>query len=146
MKVQMVKLQGGNLAPAFESDQEAMTRFKNFEQYEIEIKLPRNPQFHRKVFEFFQFCFAHWKSDREFMDESGQFNLFRKNLTVLAGYYDEYFKINGEVRIEAKSLAYGSMEQTEFEKLYQALIQASMRHIFKNSDQQTYDKLMGFFW
>lgn len=145
MKVNVSKQPGGVLIPASDMDAESLTKFKSGNVYEIEIKLPRNPHFHGKVFAFFQYCFANWKSDREFIDEKGQFDLFRKNLTVLAGYYEQYFKIDGSVRVEAKSLSYGSMEQPEFESCYQALIQAAMTNIFTGSDEDTYNKLVGFF-
>jgi len=145
MKINAIKQPGGMLEPASDMDAEQMNKFKTGNVYEIEMKLPRNPHFHGKVFAFFQYCFAHWKSDREFMDEKGQFDLFRKNLTVLAGYRNEFYKIDGAVRVEAKSLSYGAMDQDEFESCYQSLIQAAMRYIFTGSDEETYNKLVGFF-
>jgi hypothetical protein len=122
-----------------------MKRFKNGESYEIEIKLQRNAAFHGKVFAFFNFCFDCWASDREFMDEAGQFDVFRKNLTVLAGYYDQYYTISGEMRVEAKSLSYASMEQEEFEQCYSALINAALVHIFPGCDAGVESKLYDFF-
>lgn len=145
MKINVTKQPGGVLVPASDMEAEELNRFKTGCVYEIDIKNPRNPHFHGKVFAFFNYCFSYWKSDREFMDEKGQFDLFRKNLTVLAGYYDEYYTIKGDVRIEAKSLSYGSMKQEEFEKCYQALIQAAMKHIFLGGDDDTYNRLVGFF-
>jgi hypothetical protein len=81
----------------------------------------------------------------EFLDERGQFKVFRNNLTVLAGFRDVYYNILGEPRVEAKSLAYGSMEEDEFELHYRALVGAAMVHIFKGCGSETEDKLMGFF-
>ena len=145
MKINTIKQPGGVLVPASDMDSDSLTKFKTGEMYEIEMKLHRNPKFHGMVFQFFTFCFSHWKSDREFMDEKGQFNVFRKHMTVLAGFYDEYFSIDGKARVEAKSLSYGSMEQEEFESVYQALIQVAMQKIFKGSDDQVYNKLVSFF-
>lgn len=146
MQLNFIKYPGGQLIPASDMDAERMTKFKTGEMYKVEMKLPRNPEFHKKVFSFFQFCFAHWKADREFMDEIGQFEVFRKHLTVLAGFYNEYFNLNGDVRIEAKSLAFDSMDQDQFERVYQALIQAAMAHIFKDMDEsRVYEKLARFF-
>lgn len=145
MKINVAKQPGGALIPATDMDAESLSKFKSGNVYPIDIKRSRNPQFHAKVFAFFHYCFAHWKSDREFMNESGQFDLFRKNLTVLAGYKEVFYKIDGSVRVEAKSLSYGSMEQDEFEDCYQALIQAAMTNIFIESDEDTYNRLVGFF-
>ena len=141
----MLKVAGGNLMPLDDLDNEKMTRFKTGESYEIEIKLTRNPRFHGKVFAFFNFCFAHWKGENDFQDEQGQFDVFRKHLTVLAGYYDSHFNIKGEARIEAKSLSYGNMKQEEFELFYSALIRAAMANLFQGCDKSIENKLMGFF-
>lgn len=145
MKIQMTKHYGGVLAPYDEMEAEKLKKFKSNELYEIDIKRTRNPQFHRKVFAFFKFCFEHWRGDREFMDEEGQFKVFRNQLTVNAGYYDEYYKFDGSVRVEAKSLAYGNMDQEEYEKCYVALTNAAMRTIFKGCGDNTYNQLLSFF-
>jgi len=79
------------------------------------------------------------------LNESKQFDVFRQNLTVLAGYYDQLYTIKGEVRIEAKSLSYGSMSQDEFEDCYSALISAAIKHIFQTTDESTYNQLLSFF-
>lgn len=150
MKVQMIKSAGGAFVPLDDEQAETLKKFRNGEQYEIEIKLSRNPQFHRKVFAFFKFCFDHWSADKtewQFQDEQAQFDTFRKNLTVLAGYFDKTYTIKGDVRIEPKSLAYGNMEQSEFERCYNSLINAAMKHIFKGcNDQQILDRLYAFFY
>ena len=141
----MLKQPGGLLVPANDVEAERMKRFKSGVVYPVEIKHGRNPKFHGKVFAFFNFCFEYWQGDREFMDEAGQLDVFRKHLTVLAGYYDTYYAINGDVRIEAKSLAYSSMSQEEFEQCYSALINAALKHIFVNADPSTEQRLLSFF-
>lgn len=146
MKVNFYKQPGGILQPATDLEYDKMCKFKTGEIHEVEIKLHRNPAFHRKVFVFFNYLFKYWKSDHEFMDEAGQFEVFRKNLTVLAGYYEKYYTITGEVRVEAKSLAYANMSQEEFEACYQALIQAAIKHIYgKLQDEELYNELVRFF-
>ena len=145
----MIKSAGGVFVPLDDEQAETLKKFRNGEQYEIEIKLSRNPQFHRKVFAFFKFCFDHWSADKtewQFQDEQAQFDTFRKNLTVLAGYFDKTYTIKGDVRIEPKSLAYGNMEQDEFERCYQALITAAIKNIFQGCDRQTEEQLYAFFW
>ena len=145
MIINMQKQPGGMLVPASDEDADRLQKFKSGEWYPVEIKRARNPAFHRKVFAFFNFCFEHWKSDREFMDEPGQKNVFRKHLTVLAGYYDSYYGIDGSVRVEAKSLSYANMEQQEFEEFYSALIAVAMRKIFKGCGPEIETRLLSFF-
>lgn len=143
----MIKQPGGILVPMSDIDGEKLTRFQTNEVYEIDIKLQRNPGFHRKVFKFLHFCFDYWKGNEQvkFMDEPAQFDVFRDHLTVLAGYYKQHYGIDGRVRVEAESLSYASMSQERFEQFYTAIVNAAMRHIFNTNDQAVYDKLIGFF-
>lgn len=149
MKLAFIKQPGGVLVPASDREVDRMNRFPTGGLIEAEFKITRNPAFHRKVFSFFNFCYEHWcgqGTNYELMDDTAQFDVFRKNLTVLAGYYDEFITIKGTVRVEAKSLAYGNMEQPEFERCYSALINAAIKHVFANTkDQNTLNTLYGFF-
>lgn len=149
MIIQVVKQPGGLLLPATDRESDRMKRFKNGGQYAIDIKTTRNPDFHRKVFAFFNFCFEHWCSERaglEFIDEYAQFDSFRRNLTVLAGFREVTYTIDGRARVDAKSLAYGNMEQEEFERCYSAMIDAAIKHIFNGSDnKETWSRLKSFF-
>ncbi|GLY59681.1 hypothetical protein Pcaca05_05390 [Pectobacterium carotovorum subsp. carotovorum] len=149
MQIEMVKNAGGVFCPAFEHDLPRLTKFKNGEMYTAEIKLSRNPAFHRKTFAFFNFCFAHWSAERaglEHMDESTQFDRFRKDLTILAGFYEQTVRLNGDIRTEAKSLAYANMEPDEFERCYSALINAAIKHVFAGTkDENILNQLRNFF-
>lgn len=143
----MIKSPGGNLFPAHDIDAEKMIRFKTGEHYEIDIKLTRNPAFLRKVMVFFHFCFDHWDGSKvhEFCSELEQFNRFRKDLTILAGFYIRSERLNGKLRTEAESLSFASMSEERFQECYNALINAALKHIFKTADDLTYNKLIGFF-
>ncbi|MFP2768062.1 DUF1367 family protein [Oceanisphaera sp. KMM 10153] len=149
MRVEVIKAPGGTLIPACDSEAERMRRFANGGQYTIELKATRNPRFHRKMFAFFQFCFQHWCADQagmEFADESTQFDTFRRHLTVLAGFREVSYTIDGRVRVEARSLSYGAMDDEEFERCYKAMIGAAIAHIFKGCDSEAiWNRLMEFF-
>ncbi len=147
MKIEIIKLAGGALLPVNDDEADKLTKFKTGEQYTIEIKQARNPKFHRKVFCFFNFCFQYWDgaTNHPYLNRQAQFDMFRRQLTVLAGYKEVSYKLDGSLRVEAKSLSFGSMSQTEFEQCYHSLIQASMTHLFKSDDQATLNQLYSFF-
>jgi len=145
VKINVEKLPGAKLVAWDDYSVDEMNKCKTGGVYEIEFKRHRNPDFHRKVFAFFQFCFMHWKGDNEFQHEAKQFDVFRKHLVATAGYYDSFYNIHGEVRVEAKSLSYGSMGQSEFEECYSALINAALKNVFKTNDDNVYNQLLGFF-
>ena len=147
MKLNMQKQPGGILSPADDIAAEYLTKLKTGEWYEVEIKRTRNPKHHKKVFAFFNFAFAYWRGQGkyEFMDEAAQFDRFRKDLTILAGYRNEVYKYDGSVRIEAKSLSFGNMDQTEFEEFATAMQNAAMRTIFQGANERVIQELMSFF-
>ena len=147
MKITVLKTPGGNLFPATDEDADSLTKFKTGEHYEIDIKLTRNPAFLRKVMAFFKFCFDHWggESVLEYASTPAQFNTFRKDLTILAGFYVQTTRLNGDIRLEAESLAFASMTEDRFQECYIALTRAALKHIFKTADDLTYNKLIGFF-
>lgn len=147
MKINMIKGVGGSLTPADEMEAEKLTKFKNFETYEVNVKLTRNPAFLRKVMTFFKFCFNHWDGEtmHPHTTNQEQFDRFRKDLTILAGFYVQTTRLNGDIRLEAESLAFANMTEERFQECYLALTQAAMKHIFKSCDNNTYQQLLSFF-
>lgn len=147
MKIGMIKEPGGVFRPATDQDVELTTKFKTHEYYEVEIKLSRNPAFLRKVMAFFRFCFEHWSGDNvhEHCSEKEQFERFRKDLTILAGFYVQTVRLDGTLRTEAESLAFANMSEERFQECYNALIRAALKHIFRTADENTFNQLMSFF-
>jgi len=146
----MIKGYGGTFSPASDEVADKINRFKFGLIYEVDIKQGRNQEFHGKVFAFFNFCFEYWAPENikgiENLSMSAQKKTFRNQLTVLAGYKEVTYKLDGSLRVEAKSLSYASMEQAEFEECYSALINAAIRHVFASTtDDQILDRLQGFF-
>ena len=149
MQIDLVKHPGGVFSPASDSDLERLQRFKNGETYTAEIKLTRHPAHHRKAFAFFQFCFDYWAAENagyECSDEHTQKEEFRKNLTILAGFFDVVTTIRGETKVRAKSLAYSSMDGDEFARCYSALINAAIKHVFAGTTNPAIlNRLQSFF-
>jgi hypothetical protein len=150
MKLEMIKGHGGCLMPASDVDEDKLKKIKNGTQLAVDIKVPRNYAFHKKMIAFFSFCFEHWSSDKtqwENMDAAGQGDSFRKQLTIQAGYFNTTYSLDGTgFVIEAKSLSFSSMEQSEFESCYSALINAAIKHVFcGTTDESILTRLQGFF-
>ena len=148
MLVNMTKQAGGVMIPASDMEADKLTKFKTGEIYEVKLKYSRNPKFHGKVFLFFTYCFEFWDGNTAHQHYSNemQFDRFRKDLTILAGFYHSTTRLNGDTRIEAESLSFATMEQDRFEQVYKALIQAAMKHIFgRDDDSAIYNRLVRFF-
>ena len=146
MKLNILKQPGGVLSPADDIAAEYLTKLKTGEVYPVEIKRSRNPHHHKKVFAFFQFAFNYWRGECEFQEEAAQFDSFRKQLTIQAGYYNQVWTLDGQgFTLEAKSLSYGNMSQTEFEEFAVAMQNAAMATIFQGANERVIQELMSFF-
>ena len=147
MKLEVIKEAGGVFRPANDMEYEKTTKFKTGSQYQVEIKLTRNPSFHRKVFAFFNFCYSHWDGGavHKYCSELEQFDRFRKDLIILAGFYIQSVRLDGTIRVEAQSLSFANMDEDTFRECYSALIQVAMRKVFRGSDTYIYNKLVSFF-
>lgn len=134
MDIVLTKLPNGTLAPASDSDAEQLKKVKTGAGVRVQLTRMRNYEFHKRWFALANYAFEMWSDIKGPMEYRGQqiqpnFNRFRKDLTILAGYYETVFNVRGEMRLEAKSLSFGSMGQDEFERLYSATIQAVLSKI-----------------
>lgn len=60
---------------------------------------------------------------------------FRKDVTIMAGYYDPVFTVHGDVKLEAKSLQWSKMTEDDFAKLYSATIDVILQKVLPDLDE-----------
>jgi hypothetical protein len=92
----------------------------------IEFKFPRNSKFHRKLFALLLVGFEAWEPGRKHKTYKGipiakNFEQFREDITILAGFFEQTFTLRGEMRLRAKSISFAKMDDAEFESLYSAV-------------------------
>jgi hypothetical protein len=104
------------LVPAFDSDLTLLKKLSNNEVYEVEIKLKRNYEFHKKFFALLNIGFDNTKTGIE------DFDMYRYYMTMKAGYYIEV-KTPGGVMYIPQSIQFNKMDNSIFEKLYNAVLQ-----------------------
>jgi len=100
------------------------------------MRQPRNPKFHRKWWALVNFAFEHWSDTAPRLTHKGkeiQPNLerFRKDITVVAGFYDVVVNLSGELRLEAHSISFANMDEVRFEALFKKTIDALLDRVFK---------------
>jgi hypothetical protein len=105
----------------------------------------RSSLFHRKYFALIKFAFENWTpEEKTFKGQVVQkeINRFRKDIQILAGFYDVVVNLKGEVRYESKSISFNSMEQDEFEKLYSAVIDVILSRVLSQYARKELDKVV----
>lgn len=146
MEAYFTKLPNASFIPASEDDAELLSKVKVGETVKLVLTRPRNIKFHRKFFALMNLAYDYWTPPKhgegsalaEKMNVERNFDRFRYDITILAGYYDATYRLNGDVRLEAKSISFGSMSEDDFEKLYSKVIDVIINRV---CTQYTEDEL-----
>lgn len=131
----LTRLPTGALAPADGPSADYIGRMKLGAAVRGKFVKARNITQHRRMWVLFTFAFDQWDApELEYQGKAVAKNLdrFRRDLTILAGYYEAVTNLKGEVRLEAKSIAFDRMEQDEFDLLYRAILNLVWDRILKS--------------
>ena len=125
----------GTLLPACDEAEEWLRKKKLGALILVEPREMRNGGFFRKWWALVKLGFDYWSETAITMEYKGQkvlpeFERFRKDITILAGFYRPVVNLKGEMRIEAESLKWASMNEERFTQLYDATIQVLLRQVF----------------
>jgi len=120
------------LMPAHQSDLEAIKKLPNGEPVRCKVTRVRNVGHHRKFFALLKHLFEIWEPDERNQVGEKNFDRFRDDLTILAGYYKQYVRIDGSTRTEAESISFASMSQDTFEGLFDKMIDVGLKYVATN--------------
>lgn len=141
MKVDVLKSPAGALIPASEEASDLLRKIKVGTALSVEIKRIRNYKFHKKMFALFKLAFDVWEPEtpQTYKGEavSKDFDRFRKDMTILAGFYKAVYNARGEVRLEAESLSFASMAEDRFEKVFRAVLNVVWNRVLRNAGYET---------
>lgn len=130
----VIKTPTGALAPADQQTADFVAKLKLGQGLHADFKRVRDIVKHRRGFALLQFAFEMWDAPQ--LEYEGQpvaknFDRFRKDVTILAGHYTSTVNLRGEIRLEAKSLSFGSMDDTEFAQVYKNILGVVWDRILK---------------
>ena len=123
------------LIPACEESADWLKRKKLGATILVEPREMRNGAFFRKWGAWVKLGYDYWSENAQTIEFKGQpvlpdFNRFRKDVTISAGFYYPVVNLKGEVRIEPESLKWASMTEERFAQLYDATIQVLLQKVF----------------
>lgn len=89
----------------------------------IETIFTRNYRFHKKYFALLNYAFDCWEPDRQRKSYKGMpvtknFERFRSDVTIQAGFYEQTFDLDGNMKLEAQSISFAKMDDNDFEEVY----------------------------
>ena len=124
----------GTLRPLTDQDRENLKRWKTGDIAIMDLIKPRNGKFHRKFMAMVNLAFEYWEPEEvehkgEMITPGKDFDEFRKWLTILAGYKEIIGYPDGSVRVRAKSLKFDKMDDMEFGRLYNNIINVILQKV-----------------
>lgn len=136
MDLTIIKTASGLFAPYGEESQAAVASVKTGQLLQGKFTRMRNYEFHKKWWALMQLGFDVWSESGHGQQHNGELILpnldrFRKDITILAGYYEQSVRLDGTIRTEAKSVGFGAMDQIEFEALYSQCLNVILTRCFK---------------
>jgi hypothetical protein len=109
------------LVPSGEDAQEWFAKLKAGATVRADIRVMRNAAFHRKFFAMLRVAYENhdWPEiDTQWGPAKCTYDQFRKYITVKSGHFDMVVTPRGDVRAEARSIAFSKMDEAEFDRLY----------------------------
>jgi hypothetical protein len=134
VEILLTKAPQGHLIPASEDEGEKLRRIKSGAMVRADVVEMRNGKFFAKWWALAKIAFDAWAEtvpEKEYrgFTVAPNFQVFRKQLTVMAGFCYPVFDIKGEMRLEPESLKWGSMTEERFTELYDATINAVLQKV-----------------
>jgi hypothetical protein len=115
MKLHLVKRPDSCLEPDTDLDREHLRKVKIGSVLSVEAKKPRNSQHHRKLFKLLDLMFQN-------QQRYTSVEHMLVDIKIKAGHFDEYITREGQLVYVPKSISYGSMEQHDFERFYDRVL------------------------
>lgn len=141
----LMKTANGALVPADPQAAEFIAKMKLGAGVAASFKKHRNPRFHRKYFALLNLAYESWEpADKEFrgLPVQKNFDRFRKDVIIAAGFYDAVVNINGDVRAEARSINFSSMDDAEFADLYSKTVDVVLNRFLTNYSRDDLDSVI----
>ncbi len=148
MKATFTKTQSG-LVPADTESEEWYGKLKSGRIVTGTFTMKQNSAFHRKMFALLHLGFENWKQPEILITVAGKhvlpeknFVRFRKDITILAGFYHTVFRLDGSFRIEADSLSFDKMSPEKREEIYSKFIDVLLANVYENLTESDVNKLV----
>lgn len=143
--VTLMKGPGGMLVPCDEGAREFIDKMKAGAGCRATIRKVRNIRFHRKFFAMLQVGFDAWEPPEQThrgLPVQKNFERFRKDVTIAAGFYEPVSNLKGEVRAEAASISFSNMDDAEFERVYSAVADVLLQKVLTQYTREDLDRVV----
>lgn len=132
---------GYALMPAHQSDLEEIKKLPVHQPVRVKVTRIRNVDHHRKWWALVNYAFDVWEPPDEYLGEKN-LDRFRKDVIILAGFYEKHWRLDGTLRIEPRSISFSSMSQDKFDELYAKTFEVINKHVLKTYSGEELQRVM----
>lgn len=141
----LAKSAGGALVPVDQSGVDYLQKLKVGAGVKVTIVRHNNVAFHRKMFALANYAFDCWEPQEiaykgQIVEK--QFDQFRSDITILAGFYSTRIRLDGSVRLIADSWSFANMDDEKKSALYNGIINAVLKHILRDTTREDLDNIV----
>ena len=137
MEITLIKTLNGSFKPAYDSDYEKEKKINLNEPLIYSYSKPRNYRFHKKFFALVNMVFDN-------QEQYTNIEHLRKDLTIESGFYDTRYDLHGNQVLEAKSISFASMDEIEFNELYNRFVDTVIKY-FKFDREDISENIQQYF-
>lgn len=144
MRIQCMNTING-FVPYGDDNYDKKKRLKIGEVYNVDVKLYRNYEFHKKYFALINLAWEYMTEEQcKFFNNS--VDSFRKTMEIAAGWFEPIYNVAKQEWLQApKSIAFDKMSEEEFEQLYERVKDVLFQMPLKNINvEEFYSNLMYF--
>lgn len=145
MELVLAKAANGSLVPVDQQSIEAIAKLKLGQGVKVTVTRHNNVAFHRKIFALANLAYEAWEpvnKEHKGVPILKNFDQFREDITILAGFYETRVRLNGEVRFIAKSWSFARMPDDEKDRLYNGIINVVLSNILTNYTRDDLDNVV----
>lgn len=104
-------------------------KLKIGEEYEVEVKQPRNYEFHKKFFAFVRLCYFHKPEqyDRIISSEEDMLDFIK----IGVGHCKTWTTPKGDTAYKPESISFASMDNLAFQEFYDRCVDFALKYILK---------------
>ena len=141
----LMKAPGGALVPCDEQSREVVSRWKLGQGVNVKATRARDIVRHRRFFAMLNLGFEAWEPPEQNyrgVPVAKNFERFRKDCLIAAGFYEPVANLKGEVRAEAKSMSFANMDEDEFNVVYSKVADVLLQKVLTTYTRADLDRVV----
>jgi len=144
-EIVLTKSANGMLSPVDQQSIDCIAKMKLGAGVKVKITRHNNVAFHRKLFALANLAYESWEPEQAVhkgMLVAKNFDQFRDDITILAGFYETRVRLDGTIRLIAKSWSFASMDDDEKDRLYSSIINVVLSRILTKYTRADLDRVV----